>query len=63
MHCRSPREFLKRLYHRTNQDRYFKKCPPNVFPRTRIGQIKWVPDQDYKKIHDSLLAKEHLIIS
>jgi|GEM_PF-6002273 len=63
MHCKSPREFLKRLYYRSNKKSGIIKYPPNVFPKRRFGQTKWVADQDYKKIHDSLLAKEHLIIS
>jgi len=66
MHCKSPRQFLKRRYH----NRRVNKRPlgpwstvPNTFPTPRLSQVKALPDKDYIAIHDSLLAKDHLIIS
>ena len=36
---------------------------PNIFPKTRLGQAKWYSDKDYKRLLNSLLEKEHVIIS
>jgi len=65
MHCKSPRVFQKRIYAQINKGNNFKPwlTVPNVFCKPRIGAVKWFRDSDYKKIHDSLLAKDHLIIS
>ena len=59
---KTPRFFLQRVQEIKNPD-FLGTNYPNIFPLTRVGQIKWWPDEEHKKLENALLAKQTVIIS
>jgi hypothetical protein len=63
MYCRSPIKYQQRNYYKRNRKSNKIRKVPNVFSTPRMGAINWLKDSDRERLTNSLLAKEHLIIS
>lgn len=63
MYCKSPRAYQARNYYKRNRKNKKWLTVPNVFQRPRVFRAKWLKDSDNDLLSDSLLAKQHLIIS
>ena len=60
---KSPINYLRRLQSKAQPSMNPNKNYPNIFPKTRLGQVKWYSDKDYERLTNSLLEKEHVVIS
>jgi hypothetical protein len=59
---KTPRFFLERVQE-LNATKSVPYTYPNLFPLARVGQIKWLSDDDHKKRKKTLLEKETVVIS
>lgn len=60
---KSPVKYLQALNSKKKPSMRPSKNYPNIFPKTRLGQVKWYSDKDYQRLMNSLLERQHVIIS
>ena len=63
MYCKSPTVYQAINFYKRNKKNNTYMTVPNVFKRPRVVVGKWLKDSDNNQLNDSLLAKQHLIIS
>lgn len=60
---KSPVKYLQALKSKQRSSVRPSKNYPNIFPKTRLGQVKWYSEKDYQRLMNSLLEREHVVVS